>query len=309
MVSLLSSYVHDDHDGSREELAQLAEMLGESFSHYHNLQNWSLNRIWDWRLGGNAVVHADDPVFFQRNLHIWRRNGEPVAFVISERGKEFSLQVHPDHRDLEPEMLLWAEKTWGKDRNPLNTTAFGTDMWRQRLLLERGYEKGGSAGFIRKYDMHLSIGPVQSRDGFRPMTMAEYGSPEGYVETVRGAFGHTILNMDWFRSKISSPGYSDEWNILMVSPEGRCASFCDARIDWKRGYAEIDPIGTHPDFQRRGLARACISECFHRLRRSGVRYAFIGSAEEPAPSNRLYDALAPVEKHEEHLWINKLAKG
>jgi hypothetical protein len=32
-------------------------------------------------------------------------------------------------------------KDLGKDRNPLNTTAFGTDMWRQRLLLERGYEK------------------------------------------------------------------------------------------------------------------------------------------------------------------------
>jgi ribosomal protein S18 acetylase RimI-like enzyme len=299
----MRSYEHQDHDGSREELTQLAEMLGESFSFYRSLQNWSLNRIWDWRLGGNAVAYRDDPAFFQRNLHIWRSNGKPVAFLISERGKEFSLQVHPDHRDLEEEMLRWAEETWGREKTPLTTTVFSTDIWRQRLLLEHGYKKREGAGFNRKYDLHLPIEQVDLKKGFRLMTMAEYGSPEGYVEAVRGAFGHAVLNMDWFRSKISSPGYSDEWNIVVVSPDGRCASFCDARIDWKRGYAEVDPIGTHPDFQRQGFARACILECFHRMSKRDVRYAFIGSAEEPAPSNRLYDALAPVEKHEEHLWV------
>lgn len=297
--------MHKDHDGSREELAQLAEMLGESFSYYRCLQNWSLNRIWDWRLGGNAITYQDDPAFFQRNLHIWRYDGMPVAFVISERGKDFSLQVHPDHRDLEDEMLRWAEDVWRRERAPLTTTAFSTDIWRQRILLERGYEKGESAGFTRKYDLRLPVEQVDLKEGFRLMTIAEYGYPEGYVEAVRGAFGRPVLNMDWYRSKISAPGYSDDWNIVAVSTDGRCASFCDARIDWKRGYTEIDPIGTHPDFQRHGLARACVLECFHRLRQSGVRYAFIGSGEEPAPSNRLYDSLAPVEKVEEHLWVKR----
>ncbi len=294
---------HAFHDGSMAELHELSELLGVSFSFYGHLQNWSLNRIWDWRLGGNAITFRDDPSFFQRNLHIWRYDGVPVAFVISERGKDFSLQVHPDHRDLEEEMLRWVEDSWAKDRTPLTTTAFSTDMWRQRILLERGYERKESAGFIRKYDLRLPVEQVHLKEGFRLMTMAEYGSPEGYVEAVRGAFGRPVLNMDWYRSKVSAPGHSDDWNIVSVSSDGRCASFCDARIDWKRGYAEVDPIGTHPDFQRHGLARACILECFHRLRKSGVRYAFIGSAEEPAPSNRLYDALAPVEKHEEHLWV------
>ncbi|HNU36587.1 MAG TPA: GNAT family N-acetyltransferase, partial [Methanomassiliicoccales archaeon] len=301
----MRSIEHKDHDGSREELAQLAEMLGESFSYYGSLQNWSLNRIWDWRLGGNAVAYRDDPAFFQRNLHIWRSNGKPVAFVISERGKEFSLQVHPDHRDLEEEMLRWAERTWGKERKPLITTAYGTDMRRQRVLLEHGFERGDSAGFIRKYDLSLPIEPVKLKEGFRLMSMAEFGTPEKYVEAVRGAFGRPVLNMDWFRSKVSAPGYSDEWNIVVVSPDGRIASFCDARIDWKRGYAEVDPIGTHPDFQRQGFARACILECFHRMSGRGIRYSFIGSAAEPAPSNRLYDSLAPVEKHEEHLWVKR----
>jgi len=301
----MSSFAHANHDGSLNELSQLAVMLGESFALYGRLQNWSLNRIWDWRLGGNAITYRDDPQFFRRNLHIWRKNGEPVGFVISERGKEFSLQVHPDHRYLEMDMLKWAEQAWAKDRSPLTTTTWDTDAWRQRLLLEMGYQKGESAGFVRKYDLQLPIHEVNLPDGFRLMTMAEYGSPEGYVEAVRGAFGRPVLNMDWFRSKISAPGYSDAWNILAVASDGRCASFCDARIDWKRGYAEVDPIGTHPDYQRQGLARACVLECFHRLRESGVRYAFIGSAEEPAPSNRLYDALAPVEKVEEHLWVKR----
>lgn len=293
---------HFYHDGSLAELGELAEMLGDSYAATGRLLNWSLNRFWDWKFGGNAVMYKDDADFFKSGLHIWRSNGRPVAFLISERGTDLSFQVHPDHRDLETEMLEWMEKEWVGGRRALETPVWETDQWRHRILAEKGWTEQESAGFLRTYDMKLRSPEVPLAEGFRLMTLAEYGSGEGYVKAVRGAFGHAVLTMEWLNFKRQAPGFSDDWNELVVSPDGRCASFCDVRVDHARSYAEIYPIGTHPDFHRKGLAKACITECFRKLRASGIRHAYIGSAEEPFPSNRLYDSLWPVEKNEGRVW-------
>jgi ribosomal protein S18 acetylase RimI-like enzyme len=296
---------HSYHDGSRAELEELAEMLGDCYTVSGRLLNWSLNRFWDWKFGGNAVRCKDDPGFYERGLHIWRSNGRPVAFLISERGADLSFQVHPDHRDLEPEMLEWMEKEWVGDNQVQETSIWETDHWRQRILEEKGWSKQESAGFLRTYDMRLRSPEVPMEEGFHLMTLAEYDSEEGYVRAVKGSFGHETLGMEWHGFKSQAPGFSNDWNILVISPDDRCASFCDVRVDHARSYAEIDPIGTHPDFHRMGLAKACIAESFRRLRESGIRYAYIGSAGEPYPSNRLYDAMWPVEKLEGNIWCKE----
>ena len=70
------------------------------------------------------------------------------------------------------------------------------------------------------------------------------------------------------------------------------------RVDRKAGYAEIDPVCTHPDSQR-GVG----SPVHHRRvltpLASSKRLAFIGSAPVPYCSNHLHDSLRPIERYEE----------
>jgi hypothetical protein len=40
----------------------------------------------------------------------------------------------------------------------------------------------------------------------------------------------------------------------------------------------------------------------------GIRDAHIGSAPPPNHSNRLYDSLGPVLRHEEYLWEKELSR-
>lgn len=293
---------HADHDGSIAELKELDRMLSDSYAANRWLDNWSSSRLWDWRFGGNAIRHRDDPSFFPRNLHIWRSEGHPIGFIISERGKDLSLQVHPDHRDLEDEMLDWVEQNWSAAPRSLETSVWCTDVWLQRLLAERGWAEIESAGFMRRYDTSLGIPEAPLPEGFRPTNMAKEGAVAEFVNAVIGAFKHPGLGMEWYRSKTAAPDYREEWLIMIMSPDGRCASFCDARMDWERGYTEIDPVGTHPDFQKKGLAKACLAHCLRGLGEAGIRDAFIGSDVEPNPSNRLYDSLHPVEKREGRVW-------
>src|SRR5690606_12813760 len=69
------------------------------------------------------------------------------------------LQVDPDYRHLEDEMITWAEEFLAvpaedDGRRQLHIYVNGYDAHRQRLLAERGFEKMAYGGMIR----HLRFG-------------------------------------------------------------------------------------------------------------------------------------------------------
>lgn len=54
--------------------------------------------------------------------------------------------------------------------------------------------------------------------------------------------------------------------------------------------AELLTIATHPDAQRRGLARACMQRCMTRATTQGAARAFLEVAADNTPAIALYQA-------------------
>lgn len=291
---------HAPYDGTERTFSEVLEFLTTTYRIYGRLQNWSINRFGNWRFGGNSKKLKTDPTFFSRNLHIWYDGSTIAGVAVSEGGGEVTLQLHPDNRELAGEMLDWAEEE-RRASGRCSVCRWSNDAWLMVLLRERGYKFAESGGLNRKYDTSLSPHRSPLPDGFEISDSSRL-SAEEYVRAVSGAFGRDTLDMEWYDSNARAPARDPRWMICMTAPGNRCASFADVRIDGGAGYAEIDPVGTHPDFQRLGLARACLAECFRRLHHEGIRHAYIGSAPEPAPSNRLYDSLRPIEVYEEQVW-------
>ena len=105
----------------------------------------------------------------------------------------------------------------------------------------------------------------------------------------------------------NAPGYSLDWDLVAVAPDGRHASFACVWVDWRNHLAEIDPIGTQPEFQRRGLARAVILDGFRRLAAAGIHTAYIGTGPDPAVGNFVYAGLDPVAKYPFIRWRKTVA--
>jgi mycothiol synthase len=70
--------------------------------------------------------------------------------------------------------------------------------------------------------------------------------------------------------------------------------------------AIFEPVGTDPDFQRRGLGKAVLSEGFRRLRALGARVAYVNSADDNPASNALYEAVGFRLVDENHAWTKAL---
>jgi mycothiol synthase len=52
----------------------------------------------------------------------------------------------------------------------------------------------------------------------------------------------------------------------------------------------FEPVGTHPDFLRKGLGRAVMLEGLRRLQQSGMRQAIVSTYEDNQAAIKLYES-------------------
>ena len=154
-------------------------------------------------------------------------------------------------------------------------------------MVQRGYQDMGADANLHVYDLSRLYPVLDLPPGFHIQSLAENGNYDDRVATERMVFDSDYLDQNWFKGKSSAPSYSLDWDLSVISPEGQHVAFALAWIDHQNKAAQIDPVGTHPDYRCRGFAKALLSECFRRLYAAGILYAYIGSAHEPNISNRL----------------------
>lgn len=80
--------------------------------------------------------------------------------------------------------------------------------------------------------------------------------------------------------------YRRDLDIVAVAPDGSHASFCTLWYDDVTRSGYFEPVGTDPDHQRRGLAKAVMFEAMRRIRRMGAVQVSVGGT--PDPANALY---------------------
>jgi ribosomal protein S18 acetylase RimI-like enzyme len=101
----------------------------------------------------------------------------------------------------------------------------------------------------------------------------EHGSR---AAAARRAFSNTmdpVEHAQRYLRFVRSPAYDAERDLVAIAPDGRVASFAIYWPDTRVSLAQFEPVGTDPEFQRRGLSRAVIANALERLARDGIARA------------------------------------
>lgn len=115
--------------------------------------------------------------------------------------------------------------------------------------------------------------------GFTIRAVAGEHEAEALAALHLAAFGTPYMTTENRLTWMRAPGYKPELDLVVETSEGQLAAFClggiseqdNARTGRKDGYT--DPVGVHPNFQRRGLARALLLSAFQRLKERGMETA------------------------------------
>jgi ribosomal protein S18 acetylase RimI-like enzyme len=193
----------------------------------------------------------------------WLKNGD-IDFL-----------VHPEEADLLDELLAWAEdgSVWTLEA-------------RAEPLRARGYERHGETWYEHHVGALDALPAAAVPDGF-VLRHVEPRDLERRVEAHRAAFAPSRVVAESYARLQEAAPYRYELDWIVEAPDGRCAAFALCWLDERNGVAELEPVGTHPDFRRRGLARAV---SIAALRASdaptGLVYSYGGSA-----ATALYDGI------------------
>jgi ribosomal protein S18 acetylase RimI-like enzyme len=240
-----------------------------------------------WRLEGPRVENHVGDVAWQRFQHagredewrikIWEEAGEPVAWGWVRRASMLQHEIHPRHRgwELHHELLDWFEaEVEGEEPR---TSSLSTDAERLDLLRSRGYEVDSESTEFVYHARELSeLTEPTVPEGYRLRTV-EPDDLQQRVEIHQIVWAPSRVTVESFTGVQAAWPYRPDLDCVVEAPDGAFAAYCLAWLDPDNRVGELEPVGTHPDHRRRGLASAVCRFALHRLREEGAERAIVYS--------------------------------
>jgi mycothiol synthase len=276
-------------------------------------KSWHVARLDYWRW--HVALNCQDRDSIADVTFLWETaDGQIAAGLNPEDDGDAFLQVHPEFRTpaLEEAMIAVAEERLAVEREGkrvLVVWADAQDALRLDLLKRRGYTRGKWTGSQWRRDLNAPIPDVSIPPGYTVRALGDVDElPARSWASWRGfhpdAPDEDYEGWEWYLNIQRCPLYRRDLDIVAAAPSGEIASFCTLWYDDVTRSAYIEPVATVPEHQRRGLARANITEGLRRLQRLGATRAFV-SGYEPGP-NALYSSVLSTEHDLSEQWIKEL---
>lgn len=270
--------------------------------------NWDMRRLEGKRFY-DPNPSGDDS--WRENVQLWETEQGKLVGVAHSDGPDLPyLELDPDYRHLEPEMIDWAEANLrgpAKDGagEQMHFFVYEYDVYRQGLLAARGYEKMPYGGVIR----HMRFG---KRPLAHPTLAAGYTlratNPEDpddcqkIADLLNAAFGRTFHNAaeyQWFTR--NAPSFRQYLDLVAVAADGAFASYVGIPYDDLNRRGIFEPVCTHPDHRQRGLGKALMQEGLLRLKKMGAIDVTVETGDM-VPANALYNSLGFTEMYKGYYW-------
>jgi ribosomal protein S18 acetylase RimI-like enzyme len=274
--------------------------------------SWSLLR-WDyWRW------HVNENIFHQKLedvITLWQLDGQIVAMLNPDTPGEAFFQIHPAYRDRISiaEMLDVAESKLANIKENGNKELLAwvnaADDTMKAILTERGYA-------LSRFK------PEHMRRRFYTQPVSDSGPQSGY--SIRALGDESELparswlswkvfhpdepdekyqGWEWYKNVQRVPIYRRDLDIVAVAPDGELAAFCTVWYDQVTRTAVFEPVGTHPNHQKRGLGKAVMSEGLRRAEKLGATLATVSSYSTGA--HALYESMGFTDVDILEPWIRE----
>jgi ribosomal protein S18 acetylase RimI-like enzyme len=238
--------------------------------------------------------------------------GQPVGFSILMEGETYAslvFEVRGEDRAVYNEILQWGQRTCARvyhgESPDLSANALDEQSERIAALRGAGFDLLPEEVHYYERDLHRPIPEPQLPAGYRLRQLAGEGEVEDWVALHRAAFGTENMTPAFKRAMMALPDYDPRLDLVAVAPNGQLAAYVNASIDreanalagLKTGFT--DPVATHPNHQRRGLARALLLAQMAALKARGMDTARLATENE----NLAMRAAAQVGRGLRYAWI------
>jgi mycothiol synthase len=224
------------------------------------------------------------------HLRLWFIGSRPVAWSWHEP-PELESHVWSGHpaSDLVIYRAILESAITEADGKEVGAFAADDDEEAIAVLRELGFAPAGRR--LSQWQRVAADGAMTHpplRDGYRVRGLAGRNEFTARVALHRAAFRASRLTVDKYERLLTVPHYRLEDDLVVEAPDGSLAAFALSWYDPMGEVGEFEPVGTRPDHQRRGLARAVLAAGLTRLFERGARVVQVYSDSTESAAEALY---------------------
>jgi mycothiol synthase len=246
-------------------------------------------------------------------LGLWEDRRGQLAGVTSLEPGHLEIHVHPEYQEsgLDQQMLSWAEGQCRRraarngEAAAVEVGASESDRRRIDLLERNGYQQGPIDWHGMFRDLREPIEDAVVPEGFTVRALAE-DEIAARVESVRAVWPGNRVTPDRYRELRGLPHYRPELDLVAVTPDGALGAFCTVWLDEVNGVGHFEPVGTRPEYRRRGLGRAVVREGLRRVRSLGAATACVFCHVDSHAALSLYESCGMMTRRRDCTYSRKL---
>ena len=265
----------------------------------------------DWRNGVPApfleyALSSDwmDLSYTHRNK-IWLDGGKIVGFVFTEKPvTDIYFSLRPGYEELAADMVLYADKYMPGCDGERQLVIFQGQDAIMKAAQELGYSKTGE-----HIDLQIDFDkPLDYRlpDGFRIVPQGEQDIRKA-AECCWKGFEREAKEGPWNGNAeggyqlSQAPHATMEYNVAVENEAGD--NVCWAGMWWtpENHLAYMEPLCTLPEYRRRGIAAAALSEMYRRMKPLGATHMtggnnsfYVGIGYKPAVKWTFWKKVQPA---------------
>lgn len=237
---------------------------------------------------------TDDPL----NLGLWTTpDGALMAFALFQI--PFGSVYYATHPDADQATVEDAILAWSKARAAQLAQQTGErvhySIWaaEQRTdtharLAAHGFTRQDGHKIYFQQPLDAPIPAPKLPPGFTARPLAGVEEVEAATKLLAEAFNIDSVTVPWRRRILDQPHYRPELDIVIAAPDGRLAAFCLFWLHPHGHTGQIEPMATHPDFQRLGLGKASIYAGLAKVAALGATRAVVGTSGSNVRSQSMY---------------------
>lgn len=244
------------------------------------------------------VMRPRNPRQFVR---LWFDKADELAAwaIIYAPYDSFNWMVNPVYYDtpLEDDVLRWSEIATHQQSSTLKriikqgVPVHGRDQRTHDLLHKRGYTRADHHElYYTACSLAKPLPPPQLPDGFHIRPTTGLDDIDKLIEVHHKSFGSEWTPAQ-YRRILTAPGHDPERELVVVAPDGTFAAFCIYWLDETNALGLFEPVGTHIDYRRRGLAKALLLDGLHRMDAAGMREVLVSYEVNNRAAAALYESV------------------
>lgn len=225
-------------------------------------------------------VHHEDPRRQPSEYHL----GDDAITVFDPNGPEVDVFGGDARIDLLDH--------WGRSTVSVGWVAV-SDHRLEAALLARGLAPKDEEAMIAFSRGLEPLGAVVA-DGYTIRHLEGEHEADSRRRASHRAFRSTMdddAHLERYLRFMRSPVYDRERDVVAVAPDGEVAAFMIWWPDETTGIAQLEPVGTHPDHLRRGLAAAVFDRVLADMRSAGMTRVRVCTDEWRPDAVGFYDGV------------------